>query len=146
MESPKRAKVIAITGQAGSGKDTVFGLVKGMMPKLDVVRVAFGDEVKKEYAEYLGVALDEIMASKNGHRIGLQKWVTEHRREEDRDYWINKIRPQVDFLVKTADVIVVTDVRFMNEAKFLKKEYDATIVRGIGSDNRILYSLHVKLF
>ena len=142
MESTKRAKVIAITGQAGSGKDTVYGLLKGMLPKLDVVRVAFGDEVKKEYADHLGIALDELMARKNGHRIGLQKWGTEHRRGEDRDYWIDKVRPQIDFLMKTADVIVVTDVRFINEAQFLKKEYDAAIVRVIGSKERILYSLH----
>ena len=61
MESTKRAKVIAITGQAGSGKDTMFALLKGMLPKLDVIRVAFGDEVKREYAEHLDVDLDEML-------------------------------------------------------------------------------------
>lgn len=142
MASTKRAKVIAITGQAGSGKDTMFALLKGMLPKLDVIRVAFGDEVKREYAEHLDVDLDEMLLNKNGHRLGLQKWGTEHRREEDRNYWINKIRPQVDFLMETADVVVVTDVRFINEAEFLKKEYDATVVRIVGSANRVLYSLH----
>ena len=142
MESTKRAKVIAITGQAGSGKDTVFSLLEVMMPKLDIIRVAFGDEVKKEYAEHLGLDLEVLYENKRRYRLGLQKWGTEHRRSRDKNYWINKIKPQMDFLMKTADVIVVTDVRFINEAKFLKKEYDAAIIRVIGSSKRVLYSLH----
>ena len=142
MESAKRAKLIAITGVAGSGKDTMFELLRAMTPKLDVVRVAFGDEVKKEYADHLGVHVDEFYVDKHRHRIGLQKWGTENKRSKDGNYWINKIKPQLDFLTRTADVVVVTDVRFLNEAAFLKEEYDASIVRIVGCASRILYSLH----
>jgi len=150
MESTKRAKVIGITGQAGSGKDTVFSMFEALLPELDVVRVAFGDEVKKEYAEHYGLDLEVLYdEGKKTHRIGLQEWGTEHRRAANKNYWIDKIKTQVDFLVKTADLVVITDVRFINEAEFLKNEYDASIVRVLGSRCRTLRSLHeseVELF
>ena len=142
METTKSGLVLGLTGLAGSGKDSVFSLFKELLPNKTIIRVAFGDEVKKEYADELGVSIESIEKRKGDHRIGLQRWGTEYRREQDLNYWITKIEPQVSFLVKNADLVVITDIRFLNEASYVKEDLKGAIVRVLGDPDRVLYSTH----
>jgi len=142
METTKLALVLGLTGAARSGKDTVFSLFKELLPKKTVVRVAFGDEIKKEYAESLGMDVDFLERNKSAHRIGLQRWGTEFRRDQDEDYWISKVEPQVDFLRKSADLIVITDVRFLNEENYIKENLGGSMIKVQGHPDRVLCSLH----
>lgn len=47
----------------------------------------------------------------------LQWWGTEYRRAQDPDYWIGKLG---DSIPDTLDMALITDVRFENEAAFIK--------------------------
>ena len=118
MEST--TKVVGLVGKAGSGKDTAFEVLKDLLKPEVVVRVAFGDEVKKEYAEASNIGVEELESKKSSFREELQRWGTEYRRSVDPDYWIKKIELQVKFLSEQADVIVFTDVRFHNEAEYVR--------------------------
>ena len=121
MESTK-TEVIGLFGKAGSGKDTAFSVLKDYYASKDktAVRVAFGDEVKREYSEASNISICEIETKKASFREELQHWGTEYRRNIDPDYWIKKIDLQVQFLKGQADVIVFTDVRFHNEADYVR--------------------------
>lgn len=115
-----KAKVIGLTAPAGSGKDTVFAIIEELMDSKTVVRVAFGDAVKEEVAEQHSVSVEEIEENKESFRNVLQQWGTEHRRKKDPRYWIKQIETEVKMLRDNADVVVITDVRFLNEAEYIK--------------------------
>ena len=145
MESPevKKALLVGLVGRAGSGKDTACCLMREVLRGKEVVRVAFGDEVKKELADNTGVPFDTIVAKKKYFRKKLQYWGTEYRRSQDENYWINKIKKEVDFLMEVSDVVVVTDVRFLNEADFVK-ERGGIIIKITSPENRLLKSAHLS--
>ena len=138
----KKAIVIGLVGKAGSGKDTVFNLLKEMVPDKEVVRLAFGDEVKKEVADRHQIPVELVEEQKEVFRIILQKWGTEYRRKQNERYWIDKIKTQVSFLRDNVDVVVLTDVRFLNEVDYVKDECNGFIIKVIGSSRRVLPSDH----
>ena len=52
----------------------------------------------------------------------LQLWGTEYRRECDsQTYWIDRLQDTIDYHVTAGKDVVVTDVRFVNEALYLKQ-------------------------
>jgi len=118
MES--KARLIGVTGRKQSGKDTVFALLNLCEPGAQ--RMAFADPLKLELAKACGVTIDFIESHKSQFRTALQWWGTEFRRGMfGDDYWIKKL----EHYIRAADVrvplIVVTDVRFPNEADLIKK-------------------------
>ncbi len=115
-----KARVIGLTAPAGSGKDTVFDIIDELMDSKTVVRVAFGDAVKEEVAEQHGVSVEEVEENKEAFRNALQQWGTEHRRKKDPRYWIKQVETEVKMLRDNADLVVITDVRFLNEAEYIK--------------------------
>ena len=138
----KKAIVIGLVGKAGSGKDTVFSLFQSMVPDKEFVRLAFGDGVKQEVADRHEIPVQAIEENKEGFRMILQKWGTDYRRKQNEEYWINKIRTEVSFLRDNVDVVVITDVRFLNEVDYIKEECKGFIVRVVGNQQRVLKSTH----
>ena len=138
----KKAIVIGLVGKAGSGKDTVFNLLKEMVPDKEFVRLAFGDEVKKEVADRHQIPVELVEEQKEVFRIILQKWGTEYRRKQNERYWIDKVKTQVSFLRDNVDVVVLTDVRFLNEVDYVKDECKGFIVKVLGSSRRVMESEH----
>lgn len=59
-------------------------------------------------------------------RASLQFYGTEVRRKQDNDYWVKKIDSYVD---KSADFVFIPDVRFVNEADWVKDFYLGTLFR-----------------
>jgi len=137
-----KAKVIGLVGRAGSGKDTVYEALKAALDDKTVVRVAFGDEVKREVADRHELSVETIDANKDKFRNLLQEWGLEYRRVNDPAYWIKKIKPQMDMFHKLADVIVITDVRFMNEADYVKDTCKGSLVKVLGNKDKMLESSH----
>ena len=137
-----KAKVIGLIGRAGSGKDTVYEALKAALDDKTVVRVAFGDEVKREVADRHELSVETIDANKDKFRVLLQEWGMEYRRANDSAYWIKKIKPQMDMFLALADVIVITDVRFINEATYVKEVCNGSLVKVLGSKTKMLKSNH----
>jgi dephospho-CoA kinase len=104
--------LVGIHGKAGSGKDTLAAILIDELRKQGVhaVRRGFGDYVKEEYMEMVGVTLEEIERDKPKHRAALQD-LGNGRRETDPEYWIRMLladRP-------CNEVTVIPDVRYLNE-------------------------------
>lgn len=110
-------KLIGLIGRKCSGKDTVCEMLEELNG--GATRLAFGDTLKEEVAQALGVDLDFINEHKTRLRGLLQHWGTEWRRELCRDtYWIDHLKTKLD--ASTAGLHIITDVRFPNEAEFIQ--------------------------
>lgn len=136
-------KLIALCGAAGAGKDTVADM-------LPARKLAFADALYREVAEAWGVEqhvlrcretketpLDslemqrcadgdfcfgpryrELWHSPRSPRQILQWWGTEYRRGQNPNYWIDRM---VETLAAEAGSVVITDVRFPNEAALVRQ-------------------------
>jgi len=116
--STGKINLIGLSGKKQSGKDAF-----GKFLRVNVEhshRLAFGDFVKTEVAEACGVPAALIEAKKEMFRPILQWWGTDFRRDMNgNDYWVEQLAHAYHYL-KNETLTVVTDVRFANEAKFIK--------------------------
>lgn len=122
-------KLFGITGRARSGKDTLVNTL--LSAGYDVGRVAFADALKEEVCAATGVSLLALEQHKELYRPLLQWWGTEFRRGQDQDYWIKRVAARLPW--STDDVVFVTDVRFENEADFIRR-MGGTIIRVVRVD------------
>jgi len=114
--------IIGLVGKKRSGKDTVAGFIKELypMPEYIVVNHAHADSLKGEIMEACGVSLQFIEQNKDVFRPMLQWWGTDFRRGlYSNNYWIDRLNKKI--VCSEADILVVTDVRFHNEAKNIKE-------------------------
>ncbi len=117
-------RIVGLAGKAGSGKDHVAGLLLELFP--GGVRLASGDLLKQDIEDTLGGAnlwpLHRKPYSSDIRRL-LQWWGTEFRRSQQSDYWTRKLAEEIDHWKTTRRVplIVVTDVRFDNEARLIRR-------------------------
>lgn len=150
------SNLIGLTGLAGSGKDLVGALLK----MVGYTRFAFADEVRREveesfennasiphmpdhiFADWLMCAgePDGILWRKpmlpQARRV-LQWHGSEFRREQNSTYWINKLNWSI---LNVPGAIVISDVRFMNEAEQIR-EWEGQVWRverpGCKSDGHV---------
>ena len=121
-------RLLGLTGHAGSGKDYVHALLDGMLPNGNVIRVALADEVRFEIEATLapGQHLPAVWDKpyRNSVRRLLQWWGTDFRRAQDPEYWVEQTRDTIlthfEEREDEATLIVVTDVRFDNEAAMVR--------------------------
>ena len=113
--------LIGISGKKRSGKDTVGAMVVEWLNEhgFDAAQVAFADQLKEEVAEATGVNRRMQEMDKERWRPILQWWGVEFRRHYfGQDYWVSKMTQKL--LAMDEDVAVVTDVRFRDEADFIR--------------------------
>lgn len=114
--------IIGLSGKKRHGKDFACSVMrsKGWEDSIDVYRLAFADALKEELAAACGVTPHFIEEHKDSFRLGLQWWGTEFRRKlfGDDQYWVNKAHEALRHI--TSPVVVVPDVRFPNEANWVK--------------------------
>lgn len=120
-------KLIGVSGFARSGKDTFFERSKLLLEKngKKAVRVAFADALKSECDEllskYTGIsAFTEEDKDKELIRPLLVTYGTHIRRALNQNCWIEKVQPQVIEYLNSDHYVFVTDVRFKNEAQWIK--------------------------
>lgn len=127
-------KIIALSGKKRAGKDSVYEAVvkyyedTRLMNEIDPVtgvpkigRVGFADALKHEVSEITGFRAEFIEEHKQRFRSLLQVWGTEFRRHFcGNDYWINKMAEILEKSKDHFDLIFITDLRFKNEAEFVK--------------------------
>jgi len=115
--------IIGISGKKRSGKDTVYELIR-MLKQGDGIyplRAAFGDQIKEEVAGVTGVDLDHIEEHKERFRPMLQWWGADFRRHyKGESYWLDKMLRKMRS-VADPEMLVITDVRYPNEADLVKK-------------------------
>lgn len=88
----------------------------------------------EEAAHLVAISIEELTANPSltgWHktptvRAGLQYLGTDVRRKKDNDYWVKQIDQYVD---KTVDYVFIPDVRFVNEADWIKDHYDGFLYR-----------------
>lgn len=108
--------LIGIAGKKGSGKDEVFRCIKHRFP--DSHREAFADALKDEVCFAMHVTREYLELHKSNFRLILQGWGTDYRRKlHGNDYWIRAWKRRV--VNSSAEVVVVPDVRFLNEARLI---------------------------
>lgn len=106
---------IALIGHARAGKDTVADMVYQLNPALNIDSFAFASPLKEMYS-YTCSLFDFDPNVKD--REFLQKmggWV----RNKDPDAFVKILMDKVD--MSYADIIIVTDVRYLNEANALRR-------------------------
>lgn len=122
--------IIGISGKKQSGKDTVFEFAKKSI-KTTVLKFAFADGVKEECSKATGVSFNAMESRKDIYRKLYQWWGTEFRRGLfDNNYWIDYLRNKIlsnEIINKDESenlgkgvVVFITDVRFKNEADWIK--------------------------
>lgn len=125
-------RIIAVAGIAGSGKDTVGAFLNG----IGFTRHAFADGVREALLTlnpYVGtsptgmIRLRQVVseygwtqAKKNPEvRRVMQTFATEVCREMfDRNVWIDQLHKKI----KDSKKVVITDLRFINEARWVHDE------------------------
>ena len=113
-------QLIGLTGKKGSGKDTACEMLAEIVKPLCLQRIGFADEVYNDLANMLGRPAWWIKENKESFRLMLQGYATDYRRKmQGDDYWID--RWEEKFINSSADIVVVPDVRFINEAAYIQK-------------------------
>ena len=138
--------VIGIAGFARSGKDTFVGIASdilranGYRPQ----RVAFADKLKDEVEtmlkvnKYKATVKTDDTALKSMIRPLMVWWGCQRRYESEGGmYWVNEVDNQlcetcVDYLKHGEShenvVILVSDVRFANEAKWVHEKWGGSVI------------------
>ena len=106
----------AISGKAGSGKTTFAGKLLEACERagLPAVKIAFGDELKREVWELYGI--DKYMV---GGRDALIRH-GEKMREADPDYWIRPVAERVRLAQVSGVIVVIDDMRFAREYEWAR--------------------------
>jgi len=120
--------IFGIAGVARCGKDT---LGKYLISKLNksgfpALHISFASELKRDLDTFLKDKLNisaftDVTSEKDLIRPMLVCWGTDVCRKIDQDYWIKKIEKQVKSSINNKIIIVITDVRYENEAKWIKE-------------------------
>ena len=117
--------ILGLAGQAGAGKDHAYSYITKIFSGV-VERVAFADGLKFDIEEALGLTPYDIPAIRSKPysdevRRLLQWWGTDLRREHyGDDYWVRKGIANAEEASQWAGLVVVTDVRFANEAQIIR--------------------------
>ena len=120
--------IIGIAGYARTGKDT-FGsiLIKELNEiGLSAKKLSLAFELKSDLDNFLqqkfGIsAFTEDTKEKSFIRPLLICYGTDLMRKKDSEYWIKKLQKTVDLNTNSGIISVVCDIRFLNEAVWLRK-------------------------
>jgi len=130
-------KLIGLSGAAGVGKDTVASMVLG---HVSGHAVAFADPLRRAAVEAFGLSMNQMLDRElketvidrwgKSPREILQLMGTESFRDVfGDDHWCNRADLTLDQLIEmdrreatSADVCIWTDVRFENEARWIREK------------------------
>ncbi len=117
--------LLGLVGKKKSGKDTFCKILQGFSAariiSLPVLRLAFADQVKDELCLELGVSREHLEKYKEKFRPLIKDKGMEGRKKDPK-YWINIVDKLIEEYEnsKKICVCVITDVRFVNEAEYVK--------------------------
>ena len=125
-------KVIAISGKAESGKDTIAKMLKQQLEEQNykVMIIHFADVLKfvcRQYFDWNGEK-DEY------GRTLLQQVGTEMREKNNPNMWVNITKELIRGIGAEFDYVLVPDTRFKEEINMLNEYFDCTSVRVLRQD------------
>lgn len=120
----KNKHIIAIAGNARSGKDTLGKNICELLREYDInaATYSFADQLRAEVDSFLQETLGiSAYTTDNREKIIIRPflvfWGTEIRRWMNASVWIDKLNERI----KHNEVAVITDLRFENEYNFVKE-------------------------
>ena len=128
-------QIIALAGKMGSGKD--YLIEKYIIPYIEkrcnkrCLQLSFADQLKINVMTMNNVSYNDVYIEKtNITRSLLQKQGTEHGRNKyGKDIWIKYLDNWIKiFANRCIDVIIINDLRFLNEYEWLR-ERDGIIIK-----------------
>lgn len=130
--------LIGLTGLAGSGKDTACEEIRTIVEEVtNMESFAFADPLKEGASVLFGVDVEHFYRNKQSldplwgitYREMLQKLGTEFARDLiNTDFWtIRATATYRKLLESSVDIIVCTDVRFDNEARWIESNNGVVI-------------------
>lgn len=125
-------KLIGLIGHKGSGKNTAADFL--CAAHKNSCQLAFADALKNEVCAALDITREELETRKSFFRPILQWWGTEWRRGQAPEYWTRDMRYRIAGCQLTKSLVVVTDIRFLNEALFIQ-ELGGTLIRVLRFNN-----------
>lgn len=134
-----KLNAIGLCGAARCGKDTFYSIAKEYLVNLGYqpYRLSFADILKQDVNEFLyektGInAFTEDPKEKELIRDFLVAYGTKLMRRIDENYWISKVEEKVRQLPPWGGVPIplpiFTDVRYLNELKWIRETLSGTIV------------------
>lgn len=121
--------IIGTQGKKRHGKDTCAEELVGLLQDYNPVIIHFADALYIEVAKITGVGILHIKNHKDLFRPMLQWWGTEFRRiwQNNDNYWVDQVRIKIANLTPKHRVVIIPDVRFQNEVKFVR-EYQHNLI------------------
>lgn len=128
--------VIGMAGAARSGKDTAgFYLQEVLYEQKSRIskRCGFADLLKEDLEKLCRTqfgfsAFTDDPHQKETIRPLLVAYGTHVWRKKDINHWINKMKPTVDFFTAAQRDVIITDVRYDNEADWIQNELGGTLI------------------
>lgn len=119
--------IIGIGHRKHSGKDTLAKMILNYIEYSINPRIThFADPLKAEVADVCGIDIQVIQQNKDVFRPMLQWWGTEFRRvfAGDNNYWVDRTAETVEYYKaeENCKMVIIPDVRFENEADWIKSQ------------------------
>ncbi len=116
--------IIGLFGKKGAGKDYYAKNFLLNQLKGNTLIVSFADSLKLFALEQKLFTFDELYVNKSKKSREWMQWYgTDIKRNQDPDYWINNLKNTIKInQLRGIDNFIITDVRFLNEIKWIKSE------------------------
>lgn len=141
MSKAYDVSVLGLAGMAGAGKDYTYSrLAEALQDVRPVYRVSFADELRYELDALLNLPRGNSAFWSKPYpepvRWILQHYGTDYRRAQDPDYWVHLAMAHAEDVLDTEPdaLIVVTDVRFENEAEAIRDMPGGVVAEVVAAD------------
>jgi len=137
----KRPEIIGVTGKARSGKDTVAEMIKKHLGNNNPTAIKSFATPMKRFGDICfgwndAIIEKEVVDARFGFspREFYQKMGTEFMRDMmGEDTWVKIMKSRIDNLPKHITYVIIPDVRFDNEAQFIR-DNGGTLIEVIRED------------
>jgi len=142
----KKPLLLGFTGKKQAGKNYIANKVSDILTKqgyTSVIEIAFADALKNEVCHAVGITRETLETNKEVFRPLLQWWGTEFRRNMFKEtYWVDKVRERLKQDSKKNCAILITDVRFENEARLIE-DFGGKLWRVVNPDESLISKANI---